>query len=123
MPIEKNDWNLGEKTQRPSGYLEKAVLIGVVQPPNTEEKINEYMDELAFLAETAGAIPMKRFTQKMQHTDSKTFIGSGKVQEIGKYVDNQKEHHKKKTFREEYLDLLREFDVEYDDRYLFEFFE
>ena len=42
---------------------------------------------------------------------------------IGKYVDNQKEHHKKKTFREEYLDLLREFDVEYDDRYLFEFFE
>lgn len=87
MPIEKNDWNLGEKTQRPAGYLEKAVLIGVIQPPNSEEKINEYMDELAFLAETAGAIPMKRFTQKMQHTDSKTFIGSGKVQEIGKYID------------------------------------
>jgi len=42
---------------------------------------------------------------------------------VGNYIDNQKEHHAKKSFRDEYLDMLREFDVEYDERYLFEFFD
>lgn len=88
MPIQKNDWNLGEKTQRPAGYQERAVLIGAIIPPDTEEKIIEYMDELAFLAETAGATCIKRFMQKMTGPDPKTFIGSGKVQEIGKYIDD-----------------------------------
>ena len=88
MPIQKNDWNLGEKTQRPTGYRERAVLIGAIVPPDTEEKINEYMDELAFLAETAGADCIKRFVQKMQRPDPKTFIGSGKVEEIRQYIDD-----------------------------------
>jgi len=88
MPIQKNDWNLGEKTKRPAGYKERAVLVGAIVPPETEEKINEYMDELAFLGETAGAECIKRFVQKMAKPDPKTFIGSGKVIEIGKYIED-----------------------------------
>jgi len=87
MPQAKNDWNLGEKFKRPAGYKERAVLVGAIVPPDTEEKINEYMDELAFLGETAGAECIKRFVQKMQKPDPKTFIGSGKVEEIGKYIE------------------------------------
>ena len=65
---------------------EKAVLVGLVHKDQTEPQVQEYLDELAFLAETAGAIAVKRFTQKLQHPDSKTFIGKGKLQEIKKYV-------------------------------------
>ena len=65
---------------------EKAVLVGVVQKDQTEQQVQEYLDELAFLAETAGAVTVKRFTQKLQHPDSRTFIGKGKVEEIRKYV-------------------------------------
>ena len=68
---------------------EKAVLIGLVQKDQTEPQVQEYLDELAFLAETAGAIAVKRFTQKLQHPDSKTFIGKGKLQEIKRYVDGK----------------------------------
>ena len=89
MAIQKNNWNLGEKNKTIGGaHKERAVLIGVIQPPNTEEKITEYMDELEFLAQTAGAETVKRFTQKMQHLDSKTLIGSGKVKEIGEYIES-----------------------------------
>lgn len=87
MALARNKWNLGEKKKTPDGpHQERAVLIGVIHPPQTEEKVNEYLDELDFLAQTAGAETVKRFTQKMAHPDSKTFIGSGKVQEIGKYI-------------------------------------
>jgi GTP-binding protein HflX len=65
---------------------EKAVLVGVIQKDQTEQQVQEYLDELAFLAETAGAITVKRFTQKLQHPDSRTFIGKGKLEEIRKYV-------------------------------------
>ena len=51
---------------------EKAILVGLVQKDQTEVQVKEYMDELAFLAETAGAVTVKRFTQKMKHPDSKT---------------------------------------------------
>lgn len=88
MAIQKNNWNLGEKQRTIGGQqTERAVLIGAILPPNTEEKINEYLDELDFLAQTAGAEIVKRFTQKLSHPDSKTFIGSGKVEEIGKYIE------------------------------------
>jgi GTP-binding protein HflX len=87
MAQPKNKWNLGEQNRIISnGRNERAVLIGVVQPPQTEEKLIEYLDELEFLAQTAGADTVKRFTQKMQKPDSKTFIGSGKVEEIGQYI-------------------------------------
>lgn len=65
---------------------EKAVLVGVVQKEQTETQVNEYLDELAFLAETAGAVTAKRFTQKLQHPDSRTFVGKGKLEQIKQYV-------------------------------------
>lgn len=68
----------------PSG--EKAVLVGVITQLQNEKKSKEYLDELAFLVETAGATPVKRFTQKMAKTNPKTFIGSGKINEIAHFV-------------------------------------
>ena len=65
---------------------EMAVLVGLVQKEQTEQQVQEYLDELAFLAETAGAVTVKRFTQKLQHPDSRTFVGKGKLVEIGDYV-------------------------------------
>lgn len=68
---------------------ERAVLVGVVQKEQTEEEVHEYLDELAFLAETAGAVAVKKFIQKLPHPDSKTFIGKGKLEEIKKYVEGR----------------------------------
>jgi GTP-binding protein HflX len=65
---------------------EVAILIGVVQKDQTETQVQEYMDELAFLAETAGAKTVKRFTQKVTRPDSKTFVGKGKLEEIKNYI-------------------------------------
>ena len=65
---------------------EKAVLVGLIQKEQTDEQVTEYLDELAFLAETAGAITVKRFTQKLPHADSKTFVGKGKLEEIKNYI-------------------------------------
>jgi len=62
------------------------VLVGLVSKTQTEEQSREYLEELAFLAETAGAITLKRFTQKMLHPDSKTFVGKGKLEEIKTYI-------------------------------------
>lgn len=64
----------------------KAVLVGLVHKEQTEHLVNEYLDELAFLAETAGAITVKRFTQKLAHPDSRTFVGKGKLEEIKNYI-------------------------------------
>ncbi|MBI5858140.1 MAG: GTPase HflX [Sphingobacteriales bacterium] len=68
---------------------ERAVLVGLVHKDQTEARLNEYLDELAFLAETAGAVAVKRFTQKLPHPDSRTFIGKGKLEEIKKYVQGK----------------------------------
>lgn len=65
---------------------EKAIMVGVIQKEQTDEQVNEYLDELGFLAETAGAITVKRFTQKLEHPDSKTFVGKGKLEEIKKFI-------------------------------------
>ena len=65
---------------------EKAVLVGVIQQEHTEEQVNEFLAELAFLAETAGAIAIKVFKQRLPHPDSKTFVGKGKLEEIKQYV-------------------------------------
>lgn len=65
---------------------EKAVLVGVIQKEQTEQQVTEYLDELSFLAETAGAITLRRFTQKLPHPDSRTFVGKGKLEEIKTYV-------------------------------------
>jgi len=67
-------------------FHETAVLIGVVTREETEERVTEYLDELAFLADTAGAVPVKRFTQNLNVRDPKTFVGSGKLDEIFEYI-------------------------------------
>ncbi len=65
---------------------ENAILVGLVTKEQTEQQVNEYLDELAFLAETAGAHTVKRFTQKLPHPDSKIFVGKGKLEEIKQYI-------------------------------------
>lgn len=65
---------------------EKAVLVGLITQNQDEAKLKEYLDELEFLAFTAGATVDKRFTQKMSQPDSKTFVGSGKAEEIRNYI-------------------------------------
>lgn len=68
---------------------ERAVLVGMVHKDQTEPQVQEYLDELAFLAETAGAVTVKRFTQKLLHPDSRTFVGKGKLEEIRQYVQGK----------------------------------
>jgi GTP-binding protein HflX len=68
---------------------ENAVLVGLVRKEQTEQQVSEYLDELAFLAETAGAKTMKRFVQKLRHPDSRTFIGKGKLEEIRSYIEGR----------------------------------
>jgi GTP-binding protein HflX len=81
-------WQLGKKDKR--SYLkqeeEKAILVGVIHN-HTEEEVKTYLDELEFLAKTAGANTVKIFTQKLKHPDSKYFIGKGKLEEIREYMD------------------------------------
>lgn len=67
-------------------YREKAVLVGLITKSQSEELLEEYLDELAFLTETAGAIPLKHFTQKLERPDTKTFVGKGKLQEIVAFI-------------------------------------
>ena len=71
------------------GKEERAVLVGLVHKDQTETQAQEYLDELAFLAHTAGAVAVKRFTQKMLHPDSKTFVGKGKLEEIKDYCQQK----------------------------------
>lgn len=74
--------------------VETAVLVGLVTPQQDERKTNEYLDELAFLAETAGAQPVKRFTQKLDMPNSVTYIGKGKLQEIKEYIQKEEEEER-----------------------------
>src|SRR5690554_616761 len=65
---------------------ERAVLVGIITPQESEEQEREYLEELAFLVETAGGIPQHTFVQKVQQPDRATFVGSGKLDEIKSYV-------------------------------------
>ena len=67
---------------------EKTVLVGIIQGNENEETLKEHLDELAFLAETAGATTQKRFWQKLSHADPRTFVGKGKLEEIGEYIES-----------------------------------
>lgn len=75
--------------EKKEALYEKAILIGLITQNQDEEKLNEYMDELEFLANTAGAVVYKRFTQKLDQPHSRTFVGKGKLEEINSYA---KEH-------------------------------
>ncbi len=65
---------------------EKAVLVGIITPGETEEQEREYLEELEFLVDTAGGLAIKTFTQKMQQPERATFVGTGKLEEIKAYV-------------------------------------
>ncbi len=67
---------------------ERTVLVGLITPRQNEAKVNEYLDELEFLADTAGAVVTKRFTQKVENANPRTFVGKGKLEEIKKYVED-----------------------------------
>ena len=66
---------------------ERTVLVGLITNTQNEAKANEYLDELAFLAETAGAQPVKKFLQRLDMPNSRTFVGAGKLAEIKNYID------------------------------------
>jgi GTPase len=65
---------------------ETAILVGLISKKQDDEKVKEYLDELEFLADTAGAKVLKRYTQRLEHPDSSTFIGSGKLNDVRNYV-------------------------------------
>lgn len=82
------EWNIGtQRVNKLKVEEEKAVLIGLIYQNQTEEKLTEYMDELEFLALTAGAVTVKRFTQRLPHPDSRFFVGKGKLEEISRYIE------------------------------------
>lgn len=66
---------------------ERTVLVGLVTPQQNEAKVKEYLDELAFLADTAGAVPVRNFIQKLDYPNPVTFVGKGKLEEIRQYVE------------------------------------
>ena len=70
---------------------ETAILVGLITSTQNERKTNEYLDELEFLAQTAGAEVVKRFTQRLEHPHSATYVGSGKLTEIAEYVEMRKD--------------------------------
>jgi GTP-binding protein HflX len=68
---------------------ERAVLVGVIRPGETQEETKEYLDELAFLVDTAGGVVEQVFTQKMLRPERATFVGTGKLVEIQAYVKSE----------------------------------
>jgi GTPase len=85
------DWTLGEKGSGLKKETEHAVLVGLITPEVTETQAQEYLDELEFLAMTAGAETVKRFTQRLPHPEHRSFIGKGKVEEVFKYLERHEE--------------------------------
>ena len=67
---------------------ERAILVGLITPTQDEAKSEEYLDELAFLADTAGAEEVKRFTQRLDYPNPRTFVGKGKLEEIKKFIED-----------------------------------
>ena len=67
-------------------YIEHAVLVGLITPTQPEDRTKEYLDELAFLADTHGIVPVKRFTQRLDQPNTATYVGEGKLAEIDQYI-------------------------------------
>jgi len=86
--MSNKEWNLGEKNKpKLAKELEDAILVGLITQYQSEEKVNEYLAELEFLAYTAGARTVKKYVQKLTQPDSRTFIGKGKLEEIATYIE------------------------------------
>ncbi len=73
---------------------ETAVLVGLITKTQNERKTNEYLDELQFLAETAGAVTVRRFTQRMDGPSSVSYVGKGKLEEIRAFIDHEEEEER-----------------------------
>ena len=80
---------------------ETAILVGLITPQQDEAKTKEYLDELEFLADTAGAVVVKRFTQRAGGPSQVTYVGSGKLQEIKQYIKQQQDAY------DEWMDAIR----------------
>ena len=86
------EWTVGKQAAKGIKIeTEHAVLVGLVHKEQNEELVQEYLNELEFLALTAGATTKKRFIQKMPHPNPRTFVGTGKLEEIKKYVEDHEE--------------------------------
>lgn len=72
-------------------YMTRALLVGVITPQQPEERTKEYLDELAFLADTDNIFPVRRFVQRMEQPDSNCYVGPGKLDEIRKYILERKD--------------------------------
>ncbi|MGB0863952.1 MAG: GTPase HflX [Saprospiraceae bacterium] len=85
-----NTWNIGEKQKKGlKQRTEHAALVAIIQQNQSEEEVTEYLDELQFLAETAGAVTVKRVVQKLAHPNQQTFIGTGKLAELAAFVEEE----------------------------------
>lgn len=89
--------------------VETAVIVGLITPAQNERKTTEYLNELEFLAETAGAKVIKRFTQKMNGPSSSTYLGSGKIEEIAKFI--QQKQDEVDAYLEEQMALGRPYEA------------
>ncbi|MFN7117541.1 MAG: GTPase HflX, partial [Saprospiraceae bacterium] len=88
----KDEWKIKQDDSKGlQRGTESTVLVGLVTNGQTEALVQEYLDELEFLALTAGAVTVKRFVQKLPHPDSRTFIGKGKMEEIAAYLEKHEE--------------------------------
>lgn len=86
-------WNVGTANQQ-SGLVtqtENVILVAIIARDQTEQVVNEHLDELEFLALTAGAVTIKRFVQRMDSPHRRTFVGKGKLDEIGKYIQDHED--------------------------------
>ncbi len=91
--MEQQGWNVGASSQQKglAEKIEQVILVGLITRDQTEDMITEYLDELEFLALTAGAKTVKRFIQKMDHPNRRTFVGKGKMEEIGEYIETHED--------------------------------
>ena len=85
------EWTMGEKGSSLKQETEYAVLVSLITPDVTETHALEYLDELEFLANTAGAQSIRRFTQRLQHPEHRTYVGKGKLEEIREYLERHEE--------------------------------
>ena len=83
-----NEWTLTKDKSSLAPVAEECIIVGLVTGYQKEAQVQEYLDELEFLALTAGAITRKKFIQKLPKPDSRTFIGKGKLEEIAAYIES-----------------------------------
>lgn len=87
-------------------YIEHAVLVGLITPSQPEDRTKEYLDELAFLADTHGIVPVKRFTQRLDQPNTATYVGEGKLEEIRQYIVSREEDEKSGKCENDLIDVV-----------------